>query len=117
MTVFVVQNQMRKNRETGKLEPRFPTIYKAETFGKLDYLLESSAHPFQTKKVVAQLHRKLETFCDDDYLLLTGNPSLIGASVAIASFYNDEKVTLLQWSGVDGKYNPIKMDLGPISEN
>ena len=107
MTVFVVQNQMRRNRETGQLEPRF-NLDPALEHGRLQFLLSPSAAPFHPGQVIDELHKKLENFGDNDYLLLIGNPCLIGFAVAIATEYNNGRVKLLQWNGREGRYTPIE---------
>lgn len=107
MRVFVVQKQMRFDETLGQLVPRFSTIEKAEKFGELEYLLSPSAHPFDSSTVIGDLHDRLKDFCDDDNLLLIGNPSLIGMATAIASHYNNGLVNLLQWSGRDNEYTKI----------
>ena len=109
MTVFVVQKQMRFDEETGELVPRFKTLSMAEKFGKLSYLLSPSAHPFHPEDVIGDLHDKLKNFNDGDYLLLIGNPALIGMTTAIAGHNNSGKVKLLQWSGKQRDYAKISV--------
>lgn len=107
MTVYVVQQQMRFDQTKGQLVARFPLISKAERFGPLEYLLSPSAHPFNPELVLGDLHEKLSGFSDDDYLLLIGNPGLIGMATAIACHYNDGRVKMLQWSGRHSEYTEI----------
>ena len=109
MTVFVVQKQMRFDEGTGELVPRFKTIDKAERFGSLEYLLSPSAHPFNPSNIIGDLHEKLKNFGDEDYLLLIGNPALIGMATAVASHYNNGKLKVLQWSGRQGDYAEISV--------
>ena len=102
MTVYVPQNQTRRN-EQGTIVPRFD-LSAAEPFGKIKYLLSPTAKPFLTglsdsnPKMLLQLREGLRTFSDDDYLLLIGNPALIGLTAAIAAQYNDGNIKFLQWS-------------------
>lgn len=107
MTVFVVQKQMRFDDKLGELVPKFTTLHKAERFGRLDYLLSPSAHPFSPDSVLGDMHEKLRFFGDDDHLLLIGNPVLIGMATAVAARYNDGKVRFLQWSGRNSEYAEI----------
>ena len=109
MTVFVVQKQMRFDERTGELVPRFKTLDKAGKFGVLEYLLSPSAHPFNPSNIIGDLHEKLKVFNDDDYLLLIGNPALIGMATSVAAHYNGGKVRLLQWSGRQGDYAEISV--------
>lgn len=109
MTVFVVQKQMRFDEKTGELVPRFRTLNRAERFGEIEYLLSPSAHPFNASAIIGDLHEKLKSFDDEDYLLLIGNPALIGAATAVAAYYNDGILKFLQWSGQQNDYIKISM--------
>jgi hypothetical protein len=104
MTVFVIQQQMKYDQATKELVPRFSSIDKAESWGKMVYLLSPSAHPFDPPLVLGDMHEKLKDFSDDDHLLLIGNPALIGMATAIAAHYNNGSVKLLQWSGRNDRY-------------
>lgn len=110
MTVFIVQNQHHK--KDGKLVPKF-NFTTAEDFGKIEYLLSPTARPFSSVHVVAELNRKLAKFSDEDYLLLIGNPALIGFAVAIAAQWNQGRVKVLQWDGVRREYISIVARLKP----
>lgn len=107
MTVFVVQQQMKYDKERGELVDRFPLIHKAEQFGELSHILSPSAHPFNPERVLGDIHEALSGFSDDDLLLLIGNPVLIGWCVTVAAHYNEGRVRALQWSGRHSKYTEI----------
>ena len=107
MTVFIVQQQMRFDQDKKELVPRFTSIAKAEKWGKLEFILSPSAHPFNPDLVLGDMHEKLLDFNNDDHLLLIGNPALIGMATAIAARYNDGLVKLLQWSGRHNDYTEI----------
>lgn len=109
MTVFVIQNQHQMGA-AGALVPKFD-LSPAEKYGELSFLLSPTARPFSSEHVIGQLRDKLHSFCNDDYLLLVGNPCLIGFAVAIAADYNDGMVKILQWSGVEQRYIAIEADL------
>jgi hypothetical protein len=109
MTVYVVQKQMRFDEGSGELVPRFKTLDRAQRFGAIEYLLSPSAHPFNPEHIIGDLHDKLKEFGDQDYLLLIGNPALIGMAATVASHYNGGKLKLLQWSGRQGDYAEISV--------
>ena len=111
MTVYAVQKQMRFDQNTKELVPRFKSMDKAEKWGEITYILSSSAHPFSPDLVLGDIHEKLSTFSDDDLLLLVGNPTLIGMVTAIAGYYNDGSIRLLQWSGRHSEYTEISAKL------
>jgi len=118
--VFVVQNQQRKNKDTGKLYPAF-NISPAEQFGTIIYLLGPNARPFErvssdfpefeATRILREMKMKLRDYSDEDYLLLIGNPCFIGFAVALAAAVNKGKVRVLQWHGISKKYIPVKANL------
>lgn len=111
--VYVVQEQMRFDRDSRQMVPRFPSISRATMYGELVYLLSPTAAPFSSESIVKELHFKLKGFTENDHLLLVGNPCLIGWVVSIAAQYNEGRVSLLQWSGKDQNYIPVFADLSP----
>lgn len=106
--VFVVQNP--HHRVDGRLVPKFD-LTPAEAHGELIFLLSPSARPFSPDHLIAELRTKLTDFCDNDSLLLIGNPVLIGLAVAIASRANKNRIGVLQWSGQERRYVRIDAHL------
>ncbi len=109
-TVYVVQNQQQLSDQSGSLQPKFD-FSSAAKFGEFVYLLSPTARPFSPKHVIGQLHEKLSAFTSTDYLLLIGNPCLIGFTVAIAAKYNKGRVRVLQWDGRRREYVCVEADL------
>lgn len=105
MTVYIIQDQKHVDKNS-QLKPKFD-FEPAREFGKLEFLLKPSASPFDLKPVLKRLHQVLTNFTDGDFLLLTGNPVLLGLAVAIAADYNEGNVALLQWSGAKRTYIPV----------
>lgn len=110
--VFVVQIAQKLSQDRSRFEPKFD-VRRAELYGRIVELLSPTARPFSSEHCVGVLREKLADFSDDDYLLLIGNPALIGFATAIASAANNGRVKLLQWSGAHKKYLPIEADLSP----
>ena len=109
--VFVVQRQQRWDVPRQELVDKF-NISSAESFGTVVYLLSPKAAPFNSKHVIDELHDKLKDYSAKDYLLLIGNPCLIGFAVAIAANQDDlGVVNLLQWSGKEQKYLSVQAQL------
>jgi hypothetical protein len=101
--VFVVQNQHRWDRDAGKFVPKFD-LTPASALGQMVFCLSPTASPFRAEPIIKELKDKLADFSDADYLLLVGNPVLIGFATAIAADANDGNIRLLQWSGKDQRY-------------
>ncbi|MGW8178857.1 MAG: hypothetical protein ACWGQW_08865 [bacterium] len=108
--VFVVQKQMRWDQTKGELVPKFD-LSPAEKFGAVTYLLSPTAGPFNPGPIIKELRAKLSDIKSTDYLLLIGNPCLIGWALAIALKHTGGKVNLLQWSGKEQSYLPILTEI------
>lgn len=104
--VWLVQDTKWIDPRDGQLKSKFD-FTAAERFGELHELLEPTSSPFNLEPVLKRLHDNLEMFCDDDYLLLVGSPVLLGIACAVASYYNDGNVSMLQWSGAKRDYIPV----------
>lgn len=102
--VYVVQNQYRSGA------PKFD-LTSAEQYGKLVYLLDSYARPTDADTCIRELHEKLRNIRRHDYLLLLGNPCLIGWTVAVASHYSGGSLNLLQWEKRAEGYVVIQCDV------
>jgi len=105
MTVYVIQRQMKWDNDTEEWVPQF-NMNQAHEYGEVVYLLGPKATPYD-KKVVRELKLKLKDFSSSDFLLLTGNPCLIGLATAIASRKSGGFLKFLQWSGKYNKYLEI----------
>ncbi len=110
MTVFIVQKHMKYDDQKEQFVPKFD-VSSARQFGNVEFLLSPTANPFNPNWIIDELHNKLQNFSSEDYLLLVGNPCLIGMVVAIAAYYSGGRVRLLQWSGKDQKYVEIDITL------
>jgi len=108
--VYVVQKQMKLDQRTGEMIPRFD-LTQAEQFGTITYLLSPRAKPYAAGGIITELYKKLDTFSDEDYLLLVGNQCLVGFAMSVAADLNDGRVNILQWSGRDQAYVQIKADI------
>lgn len=104
--VFVVQNQHRWDAPSQQFVPKYDLSPAAE-YGELTFLLGPTASPMRPAPLIAEIREKLAGYSVEDYLLMVGNPALISAVAAIASFYSGGKVKVLQWSGKDQRYISI----------
>ena len=60
---------------------------------------------------VTKIKRVLKNFNDDDYLLLIGDPSIIGVACAVASDINMGRFKVLKWDRRREKYLPLEIDI------
>ena len=91
------------------------------TSGKFNFLLpELSQIIFSPGPLIFKLRKGLKDFTTDDYLLLTGDPAIIGVACSIVSDMTNGKYKLLKWDKQERKYYPIEINLyerGKIDEH
>ena len=74
---------------------------------------------FSPAPMVRKMKRMLKDFSDNDYLLLTGDPAMIGVACSVVSEVNNGKYKLLKWDRQERQYYPISInihDRGDINE-
>ena len=96
-------------------------IMGASQYGQFKFLLpEFSQIIFSPGPLVYKLRQGLKDFTKDDYLLLTGDPAIIGVACSIVSDITNGKYNLLKWDKQERKYYPIEINLyekGEIDDN
>ena len=95
-------------------------IMGATEYGKFVFLLpELSQIIFSPGPLIFKLRKALKDFTTEDYLLLTGDPAIIGVACSIVSDMTNGKYNLLKWDKQERKYYSIAIDLyekGKIDE-
>ena len=87
-------------------------IMGAAKYGKFEFLLpEFSQIIFSPGPLVFKLRKLLKNYRPKDYLLLTGDPAIIGVACSIASDITNGKYNLLKWDRQERMYYPIKINL------
>ena len=96
-------------------------IMGASTYVKFKFLLpEFSQMIFSPGPLIFKLRKGLKDFKEGDYLLLTGDPAIIGVACSIVSDITSGKYNLLKWDKQERKYYPIDINLyekGEIDDN
>ena len=96
---------------TKESKPKINIIGAAE-FGSFKFLLpELSQIIFSPGPLIFKLRKALKTFKPEDYLLLTGDPAIIGVACSIVSDMTNGKYKLLKWDRQERKYYPIEINL------
>ena len=87
-------------------------IMGASHYGQFKFLLpEFSQIIFSPGPLVFKLRKALRDFKEKDYLLLTGDPAIIGVACSIVSDITNGKYNLLKWDKQERKYYPISINL------
>ena len=106
-SVYVVQ-EIAGTREG---RPKF-NIMGAAQYGNLKFLLdERSQIIFSPGPLIFKLRSALRDFKVTDYLLLTGDPAIIGVTCSIVSEYTNGRFNLLKWDKQERRYYPIEINL------
>ena len=96
-------------------------IMGAAKYGKFEFLLpEFSQIIFSPGPLIFKLRKGLKNFTTEDYLLLTGDPAIIGVACSIVSDMTNGKYNLLKWDKQERSYYPIEINLyekGEIDDN
>ena len=105
--VYVVQ-EIAGTREG---RPKFNIMGAAE-YGKLVFLLdERSQMIFSPGPLIIKLKNLLKDFRPTDYLLLTGDPAIIGVVCCLISETTNGRFNLLKWDRQEKRYYPIEIDI------
>ena len=129
---------MKENIKYEDLKTRKPTVYViqeipgtragnpkinilgATEYGVFKFLLpEFSQIIFSPGPLIYKLRQSLKNYRPNDYLLLTGDPAIIGVACSIVSDITNGKYNLLKWDKQERKYYSIAIDLyekGKIDE-
>ena len=95
-------------------------ILGAAEYGTFKFLLpELSQIIFSPGPLIFKLRKSLKDFTTEDYLLLTGDPAIIGVACSIVSDMTNGKYNLLKWDKQEKQYYPIEINLyekGKIDE-
>jgi hypothetical protein len=84
----------------------------AAKYGKLKVLLpEYSQMVLSPGPLIIKLRSLLKEYTEKDYLLLTGDPAIIGVACSIASDITNGKYNLLKWDRQEQVYYPIEINL------
>ena len=98
-TVYIIQEMGRNVRS-------------AEKFGDLKVMLPDNKQiVLSAGPLTFKLKQELKNFSDDDYLLLMGDPTLIGVACAVASEANRGKFKVLKWDRDEKTYYSIEIDI------
>ena len=108
--VFVIQEIAGTKAGNPKINIMGASSYSSS--GKFNFLLpEFSQIIFSPGPLVYKLRKGLEDFTKEDYLLLTGDPAIIGVACSIVSDITNGKYKLLKWDKQERKYYPIEINL------
>ena len=110
--VYVIQEIPGTKAGTPKIN-----IMSASKYGRFKFLLpEFSQIIFSPGPLIFKLRNLLNNYTTQDYLLLTGDPAIIGVTCSIVSNLTNGKYNLLKWDKQERQYYPITINLNEKGE-
>ena len=117
--VYVIQEIPGSQAGTPKINIMGAASYA--TSNKFNFLLpEFSQMIFSPGPLIYKLRQGLKNFNENDHLLLTGDPAIIGVACSIVSDITNGKYNVLKWDKQERQYYPIEINLyekGEIDDN
>ena len=106
--VYLVQD-IPVDRESG--QPKYNVI-GAQKYGEITVMLPAKAQMiFSPGPLIFKIRDKLKNFTTDDYLLLYGDPAIIGVVCAVVSDITNGKFKLLKFDRRQFTYYPIELNI------
>jgi len=105
--VYVIQEISGTNQGRPKIN-----IIGAAKYGDFVFCLPEMAQMiFSPGPLIFKLRKVLKDFTAEDYLLLTGDPAIIGVACSIVSDTTNGRYKLLKWDKQEKRYYPIEINL------
>ena len=91
--------------------PKF-NIMGVQKYGKIKVCLpEFSQIVLSPGPLIFKLRKLLENYTPKDYLLLTGDPAIIGVACSIVADRTNGRFNLLKWDKQEKTYYPVEINL------
>ena len=111
--VYVIQQIPGTSEGTPRIN-----ILGARDYGDFVFCLpEKSQIIFSPGPLIFKLKALLKDYTTNDYLLLTGDPAIIGVACSIVSDITNGKYKLLKWDKQERRYYPIVINLHEKGDN
>jgi len=92
-------------------QPKY-NVLGAQKFGQIVTLLpEKSQIILSPGPLIQKLRTLLKDYTTDDYLLLSGDPAIIGVVCSVVSEITNGKYNLLKWDRQEKTYYPIEVNI------
>jgi len=87
-------------------------ITGALEYGEFKFLLpELSQLMWSPGPLIFELRKLLKNYTPNDYLLLVGDPAIIGVACSIVSDMTNGKFKFIKWDKQERRYYPIEINL------
>ena len=107
--VYIVQDVMRKQPD-GTI--RSLDYSQAKRFGEVIFLFEGQKQVVMSPQpTIRKLKTMLKNIKDTDYILLVGDPALIGLTTSVVSYILNGRYNMLKYDRLERDYFPIRVDI------
>ena len=107
--VYIIQNVMRKYPDGTY---RGLDYSQAERFGEVVFLFDGNKQVVMSQQpTIRKLKTVLKDFSDNDYLLLVGDPALIGLTTSVLVTISNGRYNMLKYDRIEKDYFPIRVDI------
>lgn len=110
--VFIIQEPMKRDKETGEMVPMM-NFKSAMDYGDLITCLPPGRVSLSPVPMVRKLVEALKDFSDDDYIVPVGDPTAIAAASAIAAKNNLGRLKILKWDRDYKRYIMVQLFTDP----
>tara|TARA_R100001480_G_scaffold128556_1_gene126135 strand:- start:344 stop:697 length:354 start_codon:yes stop_codon:yes gene_type:complete len=98
-------------------ENPYVNVLSANEYGDIEILFDSGQQiMFSPQPAIRKLRRKLKDFCDEDYLLMMGDPAAMGIACCIAADINRGRFKILKWDKKERRYYPVSININEKGE-
>tara|TARA_R110002020_G_scaffold343393_1_gene557769 strand:+ start:53 stop:406 length:354 start_codon:yes stop_codon:yes gene_type:complete len=98
-------------------ENPYVNVLSAGEYGDIEILFDSGQQiMFSPQPAIRKLRRKLKDFCDEDYLLMMGDPAAMGIACCIAADVNRGRFKILKWDKKERRYYPVSINVNEKGE-
>jgi len=108
--VYVPQQPSRFDSATRLWIPTV-NIDHAKKYGEVVVMLPPNANRLHTSPLVVALKDVMADYCDEDYIVAVGDPSLIAAAACIAAKKTGGLLRILKWDRMANTYIPVEINV------
>ena len=108
--VFVPQVPSRYDRSIARWVPTV-NLEPALAFGAIEVLLPPEAGRLPPEELSEILGKALANITEDDWILATGDPVVMGIAFALAARALNGLLRILRWNKRSGSYEPVEINI------
>lgn len=111
MSNVYVPQQPSKYDQTSRLWIPTINLEPAQKFGEVIVMLPPNANRLHSAPLAAAIKERMKDFCEDDYIVALGDPSLIAVAACIATKKTNGLLRMLKWDRIQSHYICVEMNV------